>query len=180
MSFYCQSNNDGRTFSPIFFQATTVGLCRRHCQNHAWMTLFPARTSQIWIIGMHRSYSGDFAIAAPNPKTTLWLLSVYVMQSNRALFIIIKKKRQSWRRHWNQRLRWIFTIGCHHWLVKKQIVFSNNTTLLIFCSQWLNKNTRTMALTNVLLISQVAGYVATLILSLCVIVPMSLHQDEFK
>ncbi|XP_008550415.1 transmembrane protein 179 [Microplitis demolitor] len=37
-----------------------------------------------------------------------------------------------------------------------------------------------MALTNVLLISQVAGYVVASILSLCIIVPMSLHQDEFK
>ncbi|KAK0182842.1 hypothetical protein PV327_000936 [Microctonus hyperodae] len=37
-----------------------------------------------------------------------------------------------------------------------------------------------MALTNVLLISQVAGYVVALILSLCIIVPMNLHQHEFQ
>ncbi|XP_034940046.1 transmembrane protein 179 [Chelonus insularis] len=37
-----------------------------------------------------------------------------------------------------------------------------------------------MALTNILLISQIAGYVVALILSLCIIVPMSLHQDEFR
>ncbi|XP_063976528.1 transmembrane protein 179 [Diachasmimorpha longicaudata] len=37
-----------------------------------------------------------------------------------------------------------------------------------------------MALTNVLLISQVAGYVVALILSLCIIVPMSLHQEDFN
>ncbi|KAJ8723607.1 hypothetical protein PYW07_007587 [Mythimna separata] len=37
-----------------------------------------------------------------------------------------------------------------------------------------------MALTNVLLLSQIAGYVIGLILSLCIIVPMSMHQDEFK
>lgn len=37
-----------------------------------------------------------------------------------------------------------------------------------------------MALTNILLLSQIAGYVVALILSLCIIVPMSLHQDEFR
>lgn len=37
-----------------------------------------------------------------------------------------------------------------------------------------------MALSNIVLLSQVAGYVVALILSLCVIVPMSLHQDEFR
>lgn len=37
-----------------------------------------------------------------------------------------------------------------------------------------------MALTNILLISQICGYVISLILSLCVIVPMSIHQDEFR
>lgn len=37
-----------------------------------------------------------------------------------------------------------------------------------------------MALSNVLLLSQIAGYVIALILSLCIIVPMSLHQDEFR
>ncbi|XP_069689779.1 transmembrane protein 179 [Periplaneta americana] len=37
-----------------------------------------------------------------------------------------------------------------------------------------------MALTNILLLSQIAGYVIALILSLCIAVPMSLHQDEFK
>ncbi|KAF4520688.1 hypothetical protein B566_EDAN006364 [Ephemera danica] len=37
-----------------------------------------------------------------------------------------------------------------------------------------------MALTNVLLLSQLAGYVIALILSLCITVPMSLHQDEFR
>ncbi|XP_001605914.1 transmembrane protein 179 [Nasonia vitripennis] len=37
-----------------------------------------------------------------------------------------------------------------------------------------------MAFTNVLLLSQIAGYVVALILSLCIIVPMSLHQDEFR
>ncbi|KAK3922964.1 Transmembrane protein 179 [Frankliniella fusca] len=36
-----------------------------------------------------------------------------------------------------------------------------------------------MALSNVLLLSQVAGYVIALILSLCITVPMSFHQDEF-
>ncbi|XP_047033631.1 transmembrane protein 179 [Helicoverpa zea] len=37
-----------------------------------------------------------------------------------------------------------------------------------------------MALTNVLLVSQIAGYVVGLILSLCIIVPMSMHLDEFN
>ncbi|XP_020297093.1 transmembrane protein 179 [Pseudomyrmex gracilis] len=37
-----------------------------------------------------------------------------------------------------------------------------------------------MALTNILLLSQIAGYVVALILSICIIVPMSLHQDEFR
>ncbi|KAL4707359.1 hypothetical protein ACJJTC_005288 [Scirpophaga incertulas] len=37
-----------------------------------------------------------------------------------------------------------------------------------------------MALTNVLLLSQIAGYVIGLILSLCITVPMSMHQDEFN
>lgn len=37
-----------------------------------------------------------------------------------------------------------------------------------------------MALTNILLLNQIAGYVVALILSLCIIVPMSLHQDEFR
>ncbi|XP_060528426.1 transmembrane protein 179 [Cylas formicarius] len=37
-----------------------------------------------------------------------------------------------------------------------------------------------MALTNILLLSQIAGYVIALILSLCIIVPMSLQQDDFK
>ncbi|XP_012275677.1 transmembrane protein 179 [Orussus abietinus] len=37
-----------------------------------------------------------------------------------------------------------------------------------------------MALSNILLLSQIAGYVVALILSLCIIVPMSLHQDEFR
>ncbi|XP_033216643.1 transmembrane protein 179 [Belonocnema kinseyi] len=37
-----------------------------------------------------------------------------------------------------------------------------------------------MALTNILLLSQIAGYVVALILSLCIIVPMSLHQNEFR
>ncbi len=33
---------------------------------------------------------------------------------------------------------------------------------------------------NVLLISQISGYVISSILSLCVIIPMSLHQEEFR
>lgn len=37
-----------------------------------------------------------------------------------------------------------------------------------------------MALSNVVLLSQIAGYIVALILSLCVIVPMSLHQDDFR
>ncbi|XP_022130391.2 transmembrane protein 179 [Pieris rapae] len=37
-----------------------------------------------------------------------------------------------------------------------------------------------MAITNVILLSQIAGYVIGLILSLCVIVPMGLHRDEFS
>ncbi|KYQ58422.1 hypothetical protein ALC60_02586 [Trachymyrmex zeteki] len=37
-----------------------------------------------------------------------------------------------------------------------------------------------MTLSNILLLSQIAGYVVALILSLCIIVPMSLHQDEFR
>lgn len=37
-----------------------------------------------------------------------------------------------------------------------------------------------MALSNVVLLSQIAGYIIALILSLCVIVPMSLHQDDFR
>ncbi|XP_041969546.1 transmembrane protein 179 [Aricia agestis] len=37
-----------------------------------------------------------------------------------------------------------------------------------------------MALTNVLLLSQIAAYVIGLIFSLCIIVPMSMHQDEFN
>ncbi|XP_026756555.1 transmembrane protein 179 [Galleria mellonella] len=37
-----------------------------------------------------------------------------------------------------------------------------------------------MALTNVLLLSQIAGYVIGFILSLCIIVPLSMHQDEFS
>lgn len=37
-----------------------------------------------------------------------------------------------------------------------------------------------MALANILLLSQIAGYVVALILSLCIIVPMTLHEDEFR
>ncbi|XP_017890157.1 transmembrane protein 179 [Ceratina calcarata] len=37
-----------------------------------------------------------------------------------------------------------------------------------------------MALTNVLLLSQISGYVVALVLSLCIVIPMSLHQDEFR
>lgn len=37
-----------------------------------------------------------------------------------------------------------------------------------------------MAINNLLLLSQLAGYVIALILSLFITIPMSLHQDEFK
>ncbi|XP_053986100.1 transmembrane protein 179-like [Hylaeus anthracinus] len=37
-----------------------------------------------------------------------------------------------------------------------------------------------MALTNVLLLSQISGYIIANILSLCIIIPMSLHQNEFR
>ncbi|OAD56934.1 hypothetical protein WN48_02459 [Eufriesea mexicana] len=37
-----------------------------------------------------------------------------------------------------------------------------------------------MALTNILLLSQISGYVVALVLSLCIIIPMSLHQEEFR
>lgn len=37
-----------------------------------------------------------------------------------------------------------------------------------------------MALTNVLLLSQIAGYLMGLILSFCIVVPMSMHQNEFN
>ncbi|KAG6799205.1 transmembrane protein 179 [Apis laboriosa] len=37
-----------------------------------------------------------------------------------------------------------------------------------------------MALTNILLLSQISGYVVALVLSLCIIIPMSLHEDEFR
>ncbi|KAG5882581.1 hypothetical protein JTB14_030130 [Gonioctena quinquepunctata] len=37
-----------------------------------------------------------------------------------------------------------------------------------------------MALSNILLLSQIAGYVIALILSLCIVVPMGLHQEDFK
>ncbi|XP_043255036.1 transmembrane protein 179 [Colletes gigas] len=37
-----------------------------------------------------------------------------------------------------------------------------------------------MALTNILLLSQISGYIVANILSLCIIIPMSLHQKEFR
>ncbi|CAG9837217.1 unnamed protein product [Diabrotica balteata] len=37
-----------------------------------------------------------------------------------------------------------------------------------------------MALTNILLLSQIAGYVIAFILSLCIVVPMAWHQEDFK
>ncbi|XP_014275059.1 transmembrane protein 179 [Halyomorpha halys] len=37
-----------------------------------------------------------------------------------------------------------------------------------------------MALNNVILLSQMAGYVIAFILSLCIAIPMTLHQDEFR
>lgn len=37
-----------------------------------------------------------------------------------------------------------------------------------------------MSLSNVILLSQIAGYAIALILALCVMVPMSLQQDEFR
>ncbi|XP_033339271.1 transmembrane protein 179 [Megalopta genalis] len=37
-----------------------------------------------------------------------------------------------------------------------------------------------MALTNILLLSQISGYIVAFILSLCIIIPMGLHQDEFR
>ncbi|XP_045483127.1 transmembrane protein 179 [Harmonia axyridis] len=37
-----------------------------------------------------------------------------------------------------------------------------------------------MALRNIILLSQIAGYVVAFILSLCIVVPMSFHQDEFR
>ncbi|GLV40617.1 uncharacterized protein CBL_04419 [Carabus blaptoides fortunei] len=37
-----------------------------------------------------------------------------------------------------------------------------------------------MALGNIVLLCQIAGYVIASILSLCIVVPMSLHQDEFR
>lgn len=37
-----------------------------------------------------------------------------------------------------------------------------------------------MALTNVLQLSQIAGNVVAVILSLCIILPLSMHLDNFK
>lgn len=37
-----------------------------------------------------------------------------------------------------------------------------------------------MALSNLLLLSQITGYVIAFILSLCITIPMSIHQDEFR
>uniref|UniRef100_A0A6M2DXX0 Putative transmembrane protein n=1 Tax=Xenopsylla cheopis TaxID=163159 RepID=A0A6M2DXX0_XENCH len=37
-----------------------------------------------------------------------------------------------------------------------------------------------MALSNVLMLSQIAGYVIALILSLCILIPMSLHHKDFN
>jgi len=37
-----------------------------------------------------------------------------------------------------------------------------------------------MALKNVLLLNQIAGYVIAFILSLCITIPMTLHQDKFR
>ncbi|KRT83407.1 hypothetical protein AMK59_4218 [Oryctes borbonicus] len=37
-----------------------------------------------------------------------------------------------------------------------------------------------MGLNNIVLLSQVTGYVIALIFSLCIVIPMSLHQDEFR
>ncbi|XP_049961601.1 transmembrane protein 179 isoform X2 [Schistocerca serialis cubense] len=37
-----------------------------------------------------------------------------------------------------------------------------------------------MALSNLTLLSQIAGYVIALILSVCMTVPLSMHQDEFR
>ncbi|KAK9873580.1 hypothetical protein WA026_023136 [Henosepilachna vigintioctopunctata] len=37
-----------------------------------------------------------------------------------------------------------------------------------------------MALRNIILLSQIAGYVVAFILSLCIVVPMSFHQEEFS
>ncbi|XP_050510152.1 transmembrane protein 179 [Diabrotica virgifera virgifera] len=37
-----------------------------------------------------------------------------------------------------------------------------------------------MALTNILLLSQIAGYFIAFILSLCIVVPMAWHQEDFK
>ncbi|XP_022914672.1 transmembrane protein 179 [Onthophagus taurus] len=37
-----------------------------------------------------------------------------------------------------------------------------------------------MGLNNVLLLSQLTGYIIALIVSLCIVIPMSLHQDQFR
>lgn len=41
-------------------------------------------------------------------------------------------------------------------------------------------STSNMALNNVVLISQLSAYVIAFMLSLCITIPMSLHQEEFR
>ena len=52
--------------------------------------------------------------------------------------------------------------------------------LIASCKRELPVVVGKMALTNILLLSQISGYIVALILSLCIIIPMSLHQDEFR
>ena len=52
--------------------------------------------------------------------------------------------------------------------------------LIALCKRELPVVIGKMALTNILLLSQISGYIVALILSLCIIIPMSLHQDEFR
>lgn len=37
-----------------------------------------------------------------------------------------------------------------------------------------------MGLSNILLLSQLTGHIVTLILSLCITIPMSIHEDDFR
>lgn len=67
-------------------------------------------------------------------------------------------------------------------MFNENAIISNWIATFIFALnyEWNCKENGKMALSNIIMLSQIAGHVVVLILSLCILVPMSMHVHEFR
>lgn len=111
--------------------------------------------------------AGDSSRTSMDDYFDKWIIYLYQFKSD-SKRLSMRRQRDPWIPINNGSLQLLAESWQCTWTVRNILV---STVQSLFWN---------MALTNILLLSQIAGYVVALILSICIIVPMSLHQDEFR